>query len=195
MSEPDSDRPISFESTADSNPYSAPIESPAIVVPDEMRRGRFAQVRVVAILTIVQGSLVVCYGLVMTGMMGFLIVVSQSQNPAFDPLGGNNAPPGMETMVIFLYGGLGGLMTVTGGLTIHSGIRLLYYRNRVYGIVMLVVGLACMISCYCAPTAIGLAIYGLIVLTNGPVVRAFAMVQEGRSVQEIEHHFNNLPAL
>ena len=47
-------------------------------------------------------------------------------------------------------------------------------------------------GCYCLPTAIGLFVYGLIVLLNEPVKRAFAMGEQGRTAAEIQNHFARL---
>ena len=48
-------------------------------------------------------------------------------------------------------------------------------------------------GCYCLPTAIGLFIYGLIVLLNPSVKRAFEMGEQGYSANKIQNHFARLP--
>jgi hypothetical protein len=72
------------------------------------------------------------------------------------------------------------------------GIRMLKFRGRTLGIVALSSGLLSIAGCYCLPTAIGLFIYGLIVLLNEPVKRAFAMGEQGRSASEIQNQFDRL---
>lgn len=69
---------------------------------------------------------------------------------------------------------------------------MLKFRGRTLGIVALSSGLLSIAGCYCLPTAIGLFIYGLIVLLNEPVKRAFAMGEQGRSASEIQTHFDRL---
>src|SRR5205823_5880308 len=67
-----------------------------------------------------------------------------------------------------------------GLLRIVAGLFNIRYRRRGLGIAALAVGLVTMMTAYCAPTAIGLAVYGLIVYLNEPVVLAFQMGDSGR---------------
>jgi hypothetical protein len=46
-----------------------------------------------------------------------------------------------------------------------------------------------MMTAYCAPTAIALAIYGLIVYVNEPVIAAFQMGSRGKTPAEINAAF------
>ena len=63
------------------------------------------------------------------------------------------------------------------------------YRRRVFGIVSMIVGLGAMLTCYCAPTAIGLAVYGMIIYFNPAFAQAFAMGNAGMSKQDIMAKF------
>ncbi len=63
------------------------------------------------------------------------------------------------------------------------------YRYRAFGITTLILGLCSLLTLYCAPTAIGLGIYGLIVYFNPAVVRAFELRKAGLSKQEMLAEF------
>lgn len=102
-------------------------------------------------------------------------------------------PAGFELIMLAMYGSMGLISLVIGVLGIWAGIRMLKFRGRTLGIVALSSGLLSIAGCYCLPTAIGLFIYGLIVLLNEPVKRAFAMGEQGRTASEIQNQFARLP--
>ena len=74
-------------------------------------------------------------------------------------------------------------------LRIAAGIYNLRFRRRKFGMTALVIGLILVFTGYCAPTAIGLAVYGLLVYLNESVVAAFELGDQGRSPQEISAAF------
>lgn len=102
-------------------------------------------------------------------------------------------PAGFELIMLAMYGSMGLISLVIGVLGIWAGIRMLKFRGRTLGIVALSSGLLSIAGCYCLRTAIGLFIYGLIVLLNEPVKRAFAMDEQGRTASEIQNQFARLP--
>ena len=102
-------------------------------------------------------------------------------------------PAGFELIMLAMYGSMGLISLVIGVLGIWAGIRMLKFRGRTLGIVALSSGLLSIAGCYCLPTAIGLFIYGLIVLLNEPVKSAFAMGEQGRTASEIQNQFARLP--
>ena len=102
-------------------------------------------------------------------------------------------PAGFELIMLAMYGSMGLISLVIGVLGIWAGIRMLKFRGRTLGIVALSSGLLSIAGCYCLPTAIGLFIYGLIVLLNEPVKRAFAMGEQGTSAADIQNQFARLP--
>ena len=145
------------------------------------RSGYVPQVTVVSILMIVQGSLVTLVGL-------FLLIMG----PAMFSLNASNHRAGAEQeRFISILGGFyilfGGLLVGVGGLNIAAGIKNLKYRSRTLGITALSLGALAMFSCYCAPTAIGLMIYGLIIYLNQDVSRAFEMGEQGASTDQIKN--------
>jgi hypothetical protein len=112
-------------------------------------------------------------------------------NPAFQQDNGLQ-PETMSQILVIVYGSLAGVMLVIGVLRIVAGIGVLRFRGRVFGMVTLVAGLGVVVSCYCLPTSIALAIYGLIVLLDRPVVTAFELGQQGYSSDEIQTAFARL---
>ena len=75
--------------------------------------------------------------------------------------------------------GFGAFVLVIGILHIVAGIRVLKYRGRGMIMATWLLGLLASITIYCAPTSIGLAIWGLIVFLNPAVKTAFKMVEDG----------------
>ena len=101
-------------------------------------------------------------------------------------------PVGFEWMMLAIYGSMGLVSLVIGVLGIWAGIRMMRFRGRTFGIVALSSGLLSLAGCYCLPTAIGLFVYGLIVLLNPSVKHAFEMGEQGHSANEIQNHFARL---
>ena len=85
--------------------------------------------------------------------------------------------------------GLGVFALAVAILHIVAGIRVLKYRGRGLIIVTWLLGLLASITIYCAPTSIGLAIWGLIVFLNPAVKTAFKMVEDGMEKREVERQF------
>ena len=182
--------PFSDPPQDNSNPY-ATGEMGDSSTPTAQRpasAGYIRQVPVLAILMMIQGGLVLLLGLFM-GAMGFfmpaMIEQQMQQNPGFQQ------PPNMqgmdmETFMMLTYGGIGAVLTLIAVPTIISGFRLYKYRGRIMGIVSLSAGLLTVFACYCFPTALGLFIFGLIVLLNEPVRKAFELGNQGVSPAEIK---------
>jgi hypothetical protein len=155
------------------------------------------QVQVVCILMIIQGVLECLLGMIV-GLGGFLfpdlirsinlmVQEEQKRQPAGPPIQGIPEEFGWLMTALIVAMALGAL--VAGLLKITAGIRGLEYRGRVHGIVALFCSILAFPICYCAPTGLGVMIYGLIVYFNGDVGRAFAMAQKGKSPQEIRAYF------
>jgi uncharacterized membrane protein HdeD (DUF308 family) len=119
--------------------------------------GMVQQVKVVAILMIVQGALECLLGLMFGGGMTLAAVVEPQ-----------DAPP----VAIFVAVGL--FIVAIGGTRIFAGIRNLKFRGRILGIVANCLGLVTACTMYCAPTSLGLAVYALIVYLNQDVEDAFS---------------------
>jgi hypothetical protein len=99
------------------------------------------------------------------------------------------SPETMSWVFTSVYGGIAALCLLAALLHVWAGVRILGYQGRTLGIIALIVGMASSITCYCAPTAIALGVYGLVTLLNPEVKHAFAMRQQGYSKQQIEDAF------
>lgn len=176
------------------NPYEAGIpESDGPVQPDQPLPPRDAgwirQVPVVAILMIVQGGLEIIAGIFYAAMGPFMMKMMSFANENVPPEAAmqNQQPPEeMMWVLVAVYGGMGAVAIICGLLKVVAGIRNLSYKGRVLGFVALGSGLLSSITCYCAPTAIGLAVYGLIVYANSDVARAFEMAKQGYTPDQIK---------
>lgn len=149
------------------NPFAPPVTSgPALNGRsyDPPRDAFLSQVPVVGILTIVQGSLEMLYSLFCVGMGFFLMFADIPQER-------NGLPPSIlgTGMLIF-----GAIVAVVSLMRIASGIFVYRYRRRVLALVTNVLGLATMLTCYCAPSSIAICIYSFIVLMQPSVIAAFA---------------------
>lgn len=133
------------------------------------------QIKVIAILLLVQGSLELVMGGFLT-VMGPLMMGIMSAAPP-PPSGG--APPPPPEIFAGIYMAMGIPTALAGILKIVSGIYNLRLKGRVLGYVALGSGLLSAASCYCLPTALGLGIYGLIVFLNQKAGEAFSMVESG----------------
>ncbi len=94
-------------------------------------------------------------------------------------------PAQVETILTVVYLSMGLVGLVAGILHIIAGIRNLSYRGRTLGIVALIAGGLSVGTIYCAPTTIGLMIYGLIVYFSADGRRAFELGEKGMSGAEI----------
>ena len=152
-------------------------------------------VMALSILMIVQGALGALIG-IGAGAMALVVPAIMKAQSGFPQRPGMNPQPmpqEMEWFLLAIYVGIGVILLSIGGIGIWAGIRLMKFRGRTLGIVALSTGLLAIFSCYCLPTAIGLFVYGLIVLVNPQVKQAFEMGEQGRSPAEIQSHFACLP--
>jgi hypothetical protein len=141
-----------------------------------MDRGMVDHVPIVAALLMVQGALEIVFAI-----SGFGFV-------ALAYLGPEKEFAGIRGLAILM-----AIISVpallAGVLQIIAGVFNLRYRRRGLGIAALATGLLALVTGYCAPSAIALAIYGLIVYLNEPVAIAFSMGDGGQSPGEIRGAF------
>jgi hypothetical protein len=135
-------------------------------------RGLIGHVPIVAILLIVQGLAEIAFGVMGVGFYALIKLGPQKELGPMEGLG-----------LILL--AIGALALATGLLRIVAGAFNFRYRRRGLGMAALAIGLFTLATAYCAPTAIALAIYGLIVYVNEPVIMAFQMGDSGRPLAEI----------
>ena len=113
-------------------------------------------------------------------MSGMLVVVGvmmgfMQNNPEFPKIPNQ---PNMQ-MVSIGYAIFGVFIGVMALLRLISGIMILRKRGRLFAIVVSVLGLASVFTCYCSLTSVGLCVYSLIVLIQPSVIAEF---EKGRTV-------------
>jgi hypothetical protein len=135
-------------------------------------RGLIGHVPVIALLLIVQGVLELLFCTLGIGFLSLVFFGPKQDLEAFRGLG-------------ILMAAISAPTLISGVLRIFAGIFNLRFRHRGLGIAALLVGLVTMMTGYCAPTAIALAVYGLVVYFNEPVMMAFRLGDSGRPTSEI----------
>lgn len=138
------------------------------------------QIKVVAILLMVQGGLEAAMGMFLCVMGPVMFGIMSSAPP---PSSGGPAPPAALFGGIYLVMGIPTL--IAGVLKIVAGVRNVKYRGKTLGFIALGSGILSAASCYCIPTALGVAIYGLIVYLNQNSARAFELGETGMPSDQI----------
>ena len=152
------------------NPYSDNNQSPYAFesqLPSGINDSYVKQLPVVGILTIVQASLELVMSVILVGV-GIMMATMQN-NPQFQKMPN---PPNMNVISIG-YSIFGGFIGVMALLRLISGIMILRRRGRIFAIVVSVLGLISVFTCYCSLTSIGLCVYSLIVLIQPSVIGEF----------------------
>jgi uncharacterized membrane protein HdeD (DUF308 family) len=142
------------------------------------------QVRTFAILNLVQGILELLFGLMISAavaMFPFLADMEAVKKAQAEQ--GN--PEQMFWVMGVVYLVIGIIALTSGILRIVAGVQNYRLKGRMLGIVSLIVGMAPVFTCYCAPTAIALLVFGLIIFLDPAVKSAFSMVKQGRTVSQV----------
>lgn len=145
----------------------------------------FAQILVVGILQTVVGGVELLVGGMYILMAGVIFVAMQANNTV------SPSEPFPTWVIQLVYGGIGGAAIISGGMRLTSGIGSFYFRYRPLMLVSLIFGLVSMFTCYCALTAVPLAVYGMIIMCSPAAKRAFAMRKAGQSPVEIRRAFGS----
>ncbi len=180
-----------------SNPYQTPAfdskqfqDQPAYAPGAANDFGWVSQVRIFAILNAFQGLLEIPMGLLLSGIGIAMPALQRLQKN--NNAGGPNGPA-EESMFLFitvLYIVIGIPLLISGILRVAAAWQNYQFKARTLSLVSIIVGMATLFSCYCAPTAIGLLVYGLILHLNPAVKAAFALGRQGRSPAQILAAFN-----
>jgi hypothetical protein len=171
------------------NPYEPPQNSHVPVGATGRSSKMVGQVPIVAVLLMVQGGLEVVMGFYYMVMAAFIPFIMQQQQKEHPLPQGQNPPPGLSWIMLALFGALGLIVFIAAGLKLYAGWQNFHYRHRVLGIVALASAFASLFTCYCMPTALLLAIYGLIVYLNQDVAQAFTLGQQGYTSEQIQATF------
>ncbi len=150
-------------------------------------RGHVQQIPVIASLLLAQGVLLLLYGLMMGGFAIFF-----TQSDMFLPQDANR-PQEVDEMVGWIlplvYGIMGGVVAILSIFHFVAAYLNFNYKGRTFGIVTMACGLVSSFTCYCAPTAIGLLVYGLIIYFKPAVSHAFELRRSGMTKQQILEQF------
>ncbi len=144
------------------------------------------QIRVIAVLLIVHGLMLMLMGVFLIGLAFLFPTMMAAQPGAMRQQAGGPPPEQLKIILIVVYGGMGVAGLVPGVLQVVAGSYNLFAKKRMLGIVALAVGTVSVGTCYCAPTAIALFVYGLIIYLHDTSKQAFALQEQGYSWQEIE---------
>ncbi len=150
------------------------------------------QVTLVAVFSIVQGSLECLAGLFYAAMgplMGGFMKMAADQEARHGATPSGMPPALASGMFAGVYLLLGLATLAVGVLRIVAGIRGLKYQGRTLGIISFAAGVIPLVTCYCAPTSLAVGIYGLIVYLSSDVARAFEMAKGGLSADQIKAAF------
>ncbi len=183
------------------NPYGPVVPSRhslegELELPLGMQPGMVAQVPILGVLMIIQGvleilvSLAIAFYAFLTPMIFDQIRRDAAKNGGAQP---PQLPPAAENWAMIVAVILAAGILLLAVLTILCGVRIMNYRARVLGITMLLVGLLTIATCYCFPTSLALAVYGMFVLLNTSVQHAFALRANGHEVRDIQRAFLSLP--
>jgi hypothetical protein len=149
--------------------------------------GILSQIRVVAILMIVHGTLLLFLGggLVLLGALFPTMMTAQSGTMKVNT--GELSKEQFSWLLLIVYGGLGLLVSAVAFLQIVAGIYNLALKKRMLGIVAVSVGTLSILTCYCAPTSLALLVYCLVIYLHDTSKQAFALREQGYTWKEIEN--------
>ncbi len=145
------------------------------------------QIKVVAILMMVEGGFEALMGIFFMIMGPVMMSVMRSAPP---PSHGTAPPPEIFAGV---YMAMGAVTLIGAIVKIIAGIRNVTLKSRVLGFIGLGSCLLSFASCYCVPTALGLGIYGLIVYLNDKSAQAFALGDSGMPSDQILAQLDGMP--
>lgn len=172
------------------NPYAAPAAAAGASAASAPGLGMVRHVLPVAILMLVQGGLELVISLIFLALIVAVpVMIPDLPAAPAENFGGPPPPAFLKPMMMAVYGVMGAGGLLAGVMHVVAGIFGLRFRRRMLGIVALALGMASVTTVYCAPTAIGLAIYGLITYCNPAVVAAFALGDAGVPAAEIRGRF------
>ncbi|MDB5345111.1 MAG: hypothetical protein JWP89_3488 [Schlesneria sp.] len=174
----DFENPYLPPSSDEPSPAAIPSEIDDGVDPRTIGKARY--VPWVAITMIAHGVLMLIAAIGFIGMIVFFVPqiseqvekqqqMQRQENP--------NAPQipkdGMTAILYVTYGAMSAFLFVIGILGIYAGIRNYGYRNRILGIITMVLNMGSILFCWCLPFSIGLLIFGMIVYLSPEADRAF----------------------
>jgi uncharacterized membrane protein HdeD (DUF308 family) len=142
------------------------------------------QVRIFAVLNAVQGILETLIGFMAAGGGVIFPLITRTDEFQKAQAAEDITPEQIMAIGIF-YLVIGIALLASGILRIVAGFQNYRFKGRVLGIVSVFVGIAPVFTGCCAPTAIALIVFGLLILLDPAVIAAFQMARAGRSIGQI----------
>lgn len=142
--------------------------------------GKARHVPTVAILMIAHGVLMFLAGCGLIAMIFFIVPQLSQQLENQQKMQGQqnpNAPQftqeGAKTMFSAVYGGMAAVLFIIGAVDVFAGILNYGYRQRIFGVITLVINMGSVMFCWCLPFSVGLLIFGMIIYLSPEAERAF----------------------
>lgn len=125
-------------------------------------------------------------------MMTFYALM-MTQTDVFTPPNARQAPEVkamVESILTITFAVMSGVVGFLSFFYFVSAYFAFNYKGRLFGIVTMTLGAVMSVfTCYCAPTAIGLSVYGMIIYLNPAVKQAFEMRKSGLKGKQILEQF------
>ena len=158
------------------NPYGSPTfaEPTAVSVTGEkLSPAVLVQQKIVAVLLIIHGFLGISVGIIFA-----ISAIFMSDTIA---RGGGWGPDPVEakTRVTITSGVMAACGFIPGVLQMVAGFMSLWLKGYTTGLIAIGSSVAMVVACYCAPTALILFFYGLVIYLLPTTRRAFALAQQG----------------
>jgi len=166
-------------------PPSSPKQGNTEYVHDGSGRSSVRQVNVIAWLMIVQGILILLFSAFAFVYAYYITHIDSFFDGATAKELQQQMPPEFRERYYWLFTVWGIIAAILAILHFWSAWLNFDLRGRLLGIVTMALGLTMLFSCWCAPTSIGLAIYGLIIYFQPAVVHAFHLRQSGMTKQQV----------
>lgn len=167
------------------NPYASPEFSADAVsaqaAPVMLSTAYLVQQQVVAILLLINGSLLLVMGVVLV----FVAIFVPAMIEADMRRGNQGGPANIGIILKTTYGVMSACGLIAGGLQVYAGYRNLWLKDYSLGIAALSAGVLSIGTCYCFPISLVLLVYGLIIYLNATTKVAFDLAKQGRTYREL----------
>lgn len=164
------------------NPYGSPSFAEPTVVSvsgEKLSPAVLVQQKIIAVLLIMHGFLGIMVGIIY-GISAIFMSDMIARGGAWGP-----DPVDAKTRVTITSGVMAICGFVPGVLQMVAGFSNLWLRGYTLGLVAIGSSVAMVVACYCAPTALVLFAYGIVIYLLPTTRRAFALAQQGQDFDSI----------
>ena len=151
--------------------------------------GYVNQVPVIAILMAVQGVFLLGLSVVSAGYGFAFANMSQWLPPAQRKQFEADMPPEAMKFIMIIAIVVAGAIGILAAMHFIAAYYNYQYLRRTFGMIVLGLGFLSVMTCYCAPTSIGLGVYGFIIFANPAVAHAFKLRKDGMSKNDMLGQF------